>query len=355
MNKAPSPGKLSFRRIQRAKNLSAFGSVALYGLYFGLWSSPSSASPFDAAPFGQRLPQRNGLVWEDPREIHKVVVHFNAPVANGGKVHLEYWGSRWPEQHLPKDRAPGGGDVGWMELGNWYRGGWRVADTETTTEGATISFTFHEVNKSEFPKLTAYPADYRYTLKIRGVSDEALPRVDQIEAYTDSSIEPRTFLLAEGPSSWSEVTAFNGKAVLAASSGRRRKIEADCVVNQDPNTFDRTLITVHGKNAVQPGRDTFTFDSGDLNGGPLFLPDFGVAILQGDSPLDYAAVADAQKNQQAKTLYDRVRQMPEQTWTAAWSGLPPKKVAHLLPFRARRGAAEVLTASGRHRAVPAER
>jgi hypothetical protein len=311
--------------MKRAKNLGTFGSAALYGIYIGLWSSPSSAAPFDAAPFAQRLPEGNGLVWDDPREIHKVVVRFNAPVASGAQVHLEYWGSRWPEQHLPKDRAPGGGDVGWMELGNWYRGGWRVADTATTTEGATVSFTFNAVNAKEFPKLTAYPADYRYTLKIRVVSDKDLPRVDQIEAHTDSLVERRTFLLAEGPSSWSEVTAFNGKAALSASSGRRRKIEADCVVNPDPNTFDRTLITLHGKNAVQPGRDTFTFDPGDLNDGPLFLPDFGAAILPGDSPLDYGAVADAQKNQHAKTLYDRVREMPEQSWTGAWSGLPPKK------------------------------
>jgi hypothetical protein len=292
---------------------------------FGLASLHGLAAPFDAAPFAQPLPENNGLVWDDPREIHKVVVRFTEPPASPEQVHLEYWGSRWPEQHLPKDRAPGGGDVGWMELGNWYRGDWRVADTQTQISGSSIAFTFHPVNAREFPKLTGYPADYRYTLKIRVGSEKPLPRVDHIEAYTDSSVEPRTFLLAEGPSSWSEVTAFNGKAALAASSGSRRKIRADCVVNPDPNTFDRTLITLHGKNAVQPGRDTFTFDPGDLNHGPLFLPDFGVAILHGDSPLDYAAVADAQKNQHAKTLYDRVREMPEQSWPAAWSGLPPKK------------------------------
>jgi hypothetical protein len=142
--------------MKRAKNLGAFGSVALYGMYIGLWSSPSSAAPFDAAPFAQRSPEGNGLVWDDPRELHQVVVRFNSPVASGVQVHLEYWGSRWPEQHLPKDRAPGGGDVGWMELGNWYRGGWRVADTVTTTEGATVSFTFNAINAKEFPKLTAY-------------------------------------------------------------------------------------------------------------------------------------------------------------------------------------------------------
>src|ERR1035437_10337968 len=78
------------------------------------------AAPSDAATFGLPLPEGNGVMWEDPREIHKVVVYIDSPVSALENVRLEYWGSRWTEQHLPKDREPGGGSVGWMELGNWY-------------------------------------------------------------------------------------------------------------------------------------------------------------------------------------------------------------------------------------------
>src|SRR5579862_7209480 len=74
-------------------------------------SYTASGASFDAAPFAQRLPEGNGLIWEDPREIHSVTVKFVDKAPSGDKVHLEYWGSHWPEQHLPKDRAPGGGDV----------------------------------------------------------------------------------------------------------------------------------------------------------------------------------------------------------------------------------------------------
>src|SRR5947207_177256 len=112
----------------------------------GLATLQGFTAEFDAAPFAQSLPEGTGLIWEDPREIHKVTVRFDGIAPAAGQVHLEYWGSHWPEQHLPKNRAPGGGDVGWMELGNWYRGGWRTADTETVTEGSTITFTFHPVN-----------------------------------------------------------------------------------------------------------------------------------------------------------------------------------------------------------------
>src|SRR3974390_1047718 len=121
-----------------------------------VWSFEASAAAFDAAMFAQPLPDGNGLIWDDPREIHKVMVQFAGPAPAADKVHLEYWGSHWPEQHLPKDRAPGGGDIGWMELGNWYRGGWRVADTEAMTDNSRITFTFRPVNEKEFPKSKGY-------------------------------------------------------------------------------------------------------------------------------------------------------------------------------------------------------
>ncbi|MGO8931845.1 MAG: hypothetical protein ACLQU3_33745 [Limisphaerales bacterium] len=135
------------------------------------------AAPFDAAPFGLLLPEGNGVMWEDPREIHRVVVHFAGAAPGPEKVGLEYWGSRWPEQHLPKDREPGGGSVGWMELGNWYTYQWRVADAQAKTDGNAVTFTFRAVNAKEFPKLEDYPAAFRYTLKLRVVSDAPLPSI----------------------------------------------------------------------------------------------------------------------------------------------------------------------------------
>ena len=115
----------------RAYTSFLYFPIALAGFTLASFCLPLRAAPFDAAPFGLPLPQGNGVMWEDPREIHKVVVHFAEAAPAPEKVRLEYWGSRWPEQHLPKDREPGGGSVGWMELGNWYTYQWRVADAES--------------------------------------------------------------------------------------------------------------------------------------------------------------------------------------------------------------------------------
>src|ERR1039458_2725374 len=107
------------------------------------------AAPFDAAPCGLPLPEGNGVMWEDPREIHRMVVRFADAAPAPERVRLEYWGSRWPEQHLPKDREPGGGRGGWMELGNWYTYDWRAADADVKADGNVLTFTFRPVNAKE--------------------------------------------------------------------------------------------------------------------------------------------------------------------------------------------------------------
>ena len=281
-----------------------------------------SGVPFDAAPFALPLPGGNGLLWEDPREIHQVIVEFAGPAPATDQVRLEYWGSRWPEQHLPKDREPGGGDVGWMELGNWYNGGWRGADTEATVDGGKIIFSFRPVEAKEFPKLKGYSAKFRYTFKLRVAGNSVSPPIRSVQAFTDSVLEPRSFVLAlkQSPKSDLSVTAFNGKVgAIEKASGGRTHIRVETSVNTDPNTFDRTLVT------IQNGAAKFTFAIDDLKQGALFLPAFGAAVLPEGDQRDYAAVAAAQRETGAKTLYDRVTQLPEQTWRSAWNNMPPKK------------------------------
>jgi hypothetical protein len=109
----------------------AVSLLAVSGVLACLWTSPAMAAAFDAAPLGLSLPEGNGVRWEDPREIHRVVVQFQGTPPDANRVRLEYWGSWWPERHLPKNREPGGGDIGWLELGNWYRGGSASGSTRT--------------------------------------------------------------------------------------------------------------------------------------------------------------------------------------------------------------------------------
>jgi hypothetical protein len=282
-----------------------------------------AADPVDVAPWGQPLDGGAvGVIWEDPRELHQVVVKFRTPLAATNQIKLEYWGSRWPEQHLSKDAEPGGGSVGWMELGNWFENGWRVADAEAKTEGSKITFTFQPVNAKEFPNLKDYPAAFRTTLKIRISGSAPLPTVEFLQAFTDSSWSEQAVKLAwqKPPSGRPALEAFNGLVEgLDGVTTRIWKARLMVAANKDPNTFDRTLITVRW------AREAFTFLADDLAQGPIFLPHLGVVVLPGDDERDYDLVAREIKSLGEQTLYDRVAAMPEQTWKAAWSGMPPKK------------------------------
>ena len=287
------------------------------------------ATSFNAAPFGMALPEDKGVVWEDPRELHRVVVQFQGTPPAPDRVHLEYWGSWWPERHLPKDREPGGGDIGWMELGNWYKYGWRKADAEASVEGQALSFAFRPVTASEFPKVKDYPAAFRYTLKVRVVSDDPLPAVRSLQTFTDSVMEERWVRLAwdKAGQGSPDVSVFNGWALeIDRTSPQISRVHLQVASNPDPNTFDRTLVTVRRDG----GRFTFKVD--DLADGPLFLPHFGVAILPDSDTRDYAAVAAAQKARGTQTLYERVAGLPEQTWHGAWEGMPRKKSRIYFPM-----------------------
>ena len=293
--------------------LIAVGSVVGRG-------SPDQS--FDAAPFALPLPDGQGLRWDDPREIHSVVVDFAGPIPAGIKFRLEYWGSHWPEQHLPKDRVLGSGFSGWMELGNWYNGGWRVADAEQSVSSNSVQFAFRPINAHEYPDLKDYASTGRFTLKIRIASDLTLPKILRIRALTDSTLENRSVRVVwENPTAADfRAEAFNGQILSAiATDSHSTTLLVQTAANPDPNTFDRTLVTLRN------GSNSFTFKMDDLQAGPIYLPEYGAAILPDNDHLDYRAVAESVQRAGQKTLYDRISEMPEQTWPSAWNGMPPKK------------------------------
>ena len=268
------------------------------------------------------LQEGQGIRWEDPREIHTVNVDFAEAIPAGLRFRLEYWGSSWPKQHIAKDREPGGGDVGWLELGNWYNGGWRVADTEQSASGNSVHFTFRPINAQEFPDLKDYASTARFTLKIRITCDQTIPRISRICALTDSTLVDRSVHVAweHRTASNLRAEAFNGRVVaMTAPSHRTTTLRVQAVHNSDPNTFDRTLVTLRN------GTNLFTFKVDDLEDGALYLPEYGAAILSDHDHRDYFAVADEVHRAGRKTLYDRVADLPEQTWASAWNGMPPKK------------------------------
>ncbi|OGG55491.1 MAG: hypothetical protein A3F84_18770 [Candidatus Handelsmanbacteria bacterium RIFCSPLOWO2_12_FULL_64_10] len=294
----------------------------------------NTGSPFDAAPFGRPLDGEAGVVWEDPREIHRVVAHFKGALPKG--LRLQYWRSRWPQQRLPKDRTPGGGAVGWWELGSWYTGEWQTADAEVSLEGDAATFTFYPLHRREFPNLSDFPATFRTTLKVRLTLPAGSPDVGAIEAYTDSIWDRHTLtvLRASGFSSEPLFEAFNGYVEgVRAISADAFSVTVWRTKNPDPNSFDRTLLTVRAGQPV-----TVLVD--DLSEGPVYVPDAGICVVEGREDRDFAGVCSEVLSRSRKGVYDAVAGLPEQTWARAWREMPPKRAPFYLPLG---------TDGGRHR------
>ncbi|MGC8667804.1 MAG: hypothetical protein ACP5VE_06820 [Chthonomonadales bacterium] len=285
--------------------------------------SAQPGSPTDMASFA--IPIEDGLQWEDPREVHRVEVTLNRTPVDPRQIRLQYWPSRWPDQRLPKDRRPGGGDVGWWELGNWYTGEWRTADTEVQSQASRFIFTFRPINEAERPDLKDFQARYRTTLKLRVLTSEPNLRVAAIAAFTDSIWQQRSARIVwkRPPRKAPRVQAFNGHIRSVQFRNGATAIEFLAADNPDPNSFDRTLITVNWSGHC------CTFDPADLEAGPLVVKPLGIALLRADDGRSYT---QAEGSGTGKTLYDRVKDLPEQTWQGAWAGMPPKRRPIIIPM-----------------------
>jgi hypothetical protein len=215
-----------------------------------------------------------------------------------------------------------------MELGNWYRGGWRVADANVSVEGGTVTFTFNPVSQREAKNLKDYPASFRYTLKVRVVGEQTLPELERIQAFTDSVVDSRSFrIVFEKRPSTPELEVFNGRMDRIQRLGEKVfQTDILCCTNSDPNTFDQTLVT------VREGKIGFTFSTKDAEANPVFLPQFGIAVLPAADQRSYEQVVAALESKRGASLYDRVSGLPEQTWTAAWQGVPRKNSLIYLPL-----------------------
>jgi len=295
-----------------------------------------------------------GVLWEDSRDIFRVVVKFadanNLPQKE--TVHLEYWQSTWPGSRIPRDQPSGAGSSGWLNVGDWFQGKWRTADTNLQTDDATYTFTFNPLSVKEFTDMKDFSVPYRSTFKLRIVCDKPLPKIETFEAYTDSAWEVLAFEVEWGAAAkdriqtWDgRLEVFNGiiqeiKPIGSASEVKigtnlnwtskvQNKTDGICAdilyaKTNAYNSFDETIIT------VRTACESFSFAAADLiKFGHIFIPDFGVIVRKvGDDTSYKAAEQEWQKNKN-KNIYTAVTTVPEQTLTRAWNDVPKKEPQYI--------------------------
>ena len=309
-------------------------------------------APVDIAPWGERTSWENGkdagLLGEDPRDVQRVVVVFAGTPPDPAGVRLQWWQSQWPDRRIPRDRLAGAGESGWLNIGDWYQGRWREADSILKTDGKTWTYTFQPVNAKEFPNLKDFAADYRTTLKLRLLFNETAPKIESLQTFSDSTWKKAEMALEWGgtagqPENWDgQLEILNGfvdrieplpTAVAVALNadgswksevkGQTSGVRARIWLTQSPNlnSFDKTVVTLRA-GPVTP----VSFDAAEVaGGGRVFVPAFGLLVRRADDSDTYATALARWKARTTKPIYERVFDEPEQTFARAMSEMPPKR------------------------------
>jgi hypothetical protein len=318
-------------------------------------TSGVSGGPFDAVPFGTLIPDSDGkslvVRWAEPRKIRRVVVEFPANVTppSPQSVRLQYWHQSWDGRSDPILAEAGAGDAGWAAIDDWTNGRWKEADTNLASQGPTWTYTFKPTNGSEFPSLGGKGVAYRKTLKIRLVSQGPLPASTLVHAYTDATYQPLTvrILLGKPAEPKIQITGqdngvveiFNGvlldlRPLGAAGVNQDPQrhwlipadgeggLEAKLLMAVDPtgSGYDRTIVTIRSR--FRP----FSFAADEVaRGDRILVDDLGVLVAKGGDAVTLAGYRDARKEYAGRTVYDRVRDEPEQTLSRAWNDMPLKR------------------------------
>ena len=314
----------------------------------------ATGEAFDAAPFAVAVSHEAGksygICWGEPRKIRRVVAEFAADAAlpPPDKVRVQYWRRWWEGTPDPTVGIAGAGDAGWARMDDWTNGRWQDAEGQLQVDGRRWTFTFAPAGEKEFPGLRGPGVAYRRTLKVRLSAAGGLPKPARLQAISQAVCRPLRVRILWGPPAVKSLDAgvenpgrleaFNGSilAVRPCQDGRVRVgpgtrfvvpaggtagIEADLVMAVDPLSprYDRTIVTVRTE------RRPFSFAADEVaRGDRILVDDLGALVVRGDDPIPLEACRQAQKQPSAKTVYQRVLDVGEQTLPGAWEAMPPK-------------------------------
>jgi hypothetical protein len=302
-------------------------------------------------PFAARqewtTPRDFEIWWEDPRDLFQVTVEF-APgaVPDPEIVGIEYWQHSWPKVRVPKGDLVGSGRTGWLAIDDWTNGRWQKADCKIEQQGNVWSCTFCPLNLQEFPGEKDFPATFRRTLKVRVRFREQGGPIRAFHAYTDSEWREAEVAIewrspTGEPATWDGyLQVFNGAlesvepltsetTVLdtanwrsavegAATGGIRATIRY--AHNEDVNSYDRTIVTLRSEG------HSFSFSMDDALAEKLiYVRELGVLVSRADAGVRLADFEAAWEQEHVKALYQRVHELPEQTWERAWADMPAKR------------------------------
>ncbi|MBM3212045.1 hypothetical protein FJZ33_07490, partial [Candidatus Poribacteria bacterium] len=294
------------------------------------------------------------LTWEEARDIFRVVVVTSEP-GTLSNIKLQYWQNHWPHQRVPKGAVIGAGRTGWMAQDDWYNGKWKDADFRVLLEGTDVDaaknvfpIAFKPINVREFPDIKDFKAIYRRTMKLRLLFRGERQGIDKIEAYTDSIWKETEIKIEWGddfaPQDWQgHFSIYNGELIGVESLTDNVKIDDENQIscnnkkgsikaklrftyNEDINSFDKTIVT------FRTTARSFSFLIDEVESGQkIFIKDFDILVTKHRDNISYKAFREEWEKNHKLTVYDRIKNLPEQTYNKSWNDMPKKKSRGFMP------------------------
>jgi hypothetical protein len=281
-----------------------------------------------------------GVCWQEERDIDRLEVAYEGAVGrkSAEAARVQYWFRTWPGEpptsHTIEDR-----------FDDLWQGKWLTAQTEVSLDGNTATYRFKALSKEENSQADNLPGpvDYRRTLKVRLLYDREPPRISSLRVYSPTDAESVSARIEFGcgrPGSrpvagrleiyngWIEKVAgwgWDGGDLMAASNSwkihlRDRPkgivVELRAAKPRLPGSNDLTIATIRSSEGV------FSFLLDDLQRGPIYISAYGVFITRADDPNSFTD-ANLKKG---RTVREKLRQEPEQTYDRARKEMPPLDV-----------------------------
>lgn len=280
-----------------------------------------------------------GYIWNEERDIREIQIQF-ANQKEPVKVKVQYWFRIWP---VPPPSMPTIED----KLDDIYQGKWLTAETSETHQDGIVTYSFKPLQKSENPNADNLPGvTYRRTMKIRLVFESAISPIQSLKIFSESKLKPLAFRVEFGihetNSVWNgHLEIFNGSITSvkpwnfesgdifkepnewkSVKTGKPKGIigEIQFCKPSPAGSNDITVVTVRAESSLdgKTSPRTFSFNTLDLQKGPIYIPDLHAYITMAADP-DTFKDDQFEKN---KKIREQIPSEPEQTYERASIEIP---------------------------------
>lgn len=307
------------------------------------WSKPDAAEVREAVSLSDLAADARciGVVWNEERDVCEIHVRL-AGLNKAADAEVQYWFQTWPSSPPAMPTIEDPCDDPWQ-------GDWITAQVQREFRDGVSIFTFKPLDKAENPLADNLPGvNYRRTLKIRLLLPPDVPKLESLEMFSDSLLKPLSVRIEFGcgeplPACWSgSLEIFNGELVSArpwnfegddrflppcawqdVRTSRPKGIIAEILAAEPapPGSNDATVVTVRATADLPDGKlpRTFSFNTLDLQRGPIYVPDLHVMATRADDPNRFSADYPAR----GRKIREQIPQEPEQTYQRAGKEIPP--------------------------------